>query len=388
MQRTIFTHIASLGTSSVKIKLMKEKVIMKWHGDCDRALEIIAANMKKGKVYLIGAGPGDIELMTLKAVRAIGMADVVLIDDLVNREVLDFARGNARVIDVGKRGGPRDTLAVWPGCGSGGQGRIPQAADYALDVRPARGHGPSPFWRSLGDVGRLAMLHWRSAPDGETGRALTSRNRALSEIMGPRARRCKSTPQEFIERRMIAEAKAGLTVARIKGGDPFVFGRGGEEMRALNAAGIEVEVVPGITAGIAAPAALGIPVTHRDFAHGVTLVTGHTKNSEAPNWRALAQSGTTLVIYMGIARLPMIVAELLAAGMPGQTPAAAIQDATLPQQRSVVADLRELPAAVADAGIRSPAIVVIGEVVKQAARRSGASDAFFADLVAPASASG
>jgi uroporphyrin-III C-methyltransferase len=146
-----------------------------------KVFELGVEMMMQGKVYLVGAGPGEVELLTLKAVRAIGEADVVLLDDLVNREVLRFARPQAKVIEVGKRGG------------------------------------------------------------------------------------CRSTPQAFIERLMVRFARAGKTVARVKGGDPFVFGRGGEEMAALRAQGIEVEIVSGITAGMGATAAMGIPVTHREI---------------------------------------------------------------------------------------------------------------------------
>ena len=234
--------------------------------------------MQDGKVYLIGAGPGDVELLTLKAVRALAAADVILLDDLVNRDILQFVRGDARVVEVGKRGG------------------------------------------------------------------------------------CRSTPQAFIERRMIQLAKDGHVVARVKGGDPFVFGRGGEEVATLRRAGIPVEVINGITTGIAAPAALGIPVTHRALTHGVTLVTGHTRDGSAPDWSALARSGTTLVIYMGMANLTSIASGLLAGGLSAQTPAAVIQNGTLPTQRSVTSTLARLVETVAAAGLASPAIVVIGAV--------------------------
>ena len=185
----------------------------------------------KGKVYLIGAGPGDPELVTLKAVRALSSADVVLIDALASRDILIHARHDARIVDVGKRGG------------------------------------------------------------------------------------CRSTPQRFIEKLMVRLARAGDTVARVKGGDPFVFGRGGEEMLALRAAGVDYEVVPGITAGIAAPAAIGVPVTHRGLVPGVTFVTGHAGAPE--DWAALARSGTTLVIYMGLAHVAAIAAQPRAAVTPG-----------------------------------------------------------------------
>lgn len=227
------------------------------------------------KVFLIGAGPGDPELLTLKAARALRLADVVLVDDLVGRGCLAHARSDARVVEVGKRGG------------------------------------------------------------------------------------CWSTPQAFIERLMILHARQGSVVARLKGGDPFVFGRGGEELGALVAAGIEVEIIPGITAGIAAPASLGIPVTHRSLSRGVTFVTGHTRDGAEPDWEALARGGTTLVIYMGLRRLAHIVDRLCAAGMPSGTPACLVENATLASQRSHLATLGTLSAD----GFQPPALIVIGAVV-------------------------
>lgn len=229
------------------------------------------------KVFLIGAGPGDPELITLKAIKALQAADVVLLDDLVNRELLRHA-SQARVIEVGKRGD------------------------------------------------------------------------------------CRSTPQRFINRLMLRLARQGRSVARLKGGDPFLFGRGGEEMLALRDAGIAVEVIAGITSGIAAPAAVGIPVTHRGLTHGVTFVTGHTQHGDSPNWAALAAGGTTLVIYMGMKNLAAIAHALLAAGMARNMPAAAIQHGTSHRQRHVVGTLEHLADLVAQQGLASPAIVVIGEV--------------------------
>ena len=251
-------------------------------------LTIAGTDCGRGKVWLIGAGPGDVELLTLMAVRALREADVALVDDLVNEEVLQFLRVGVRVIRVGKRG--------WKGqCGL-------------------------------------------------------------------------STSQVFIERQMILFARRGLTVARIKGGDPFVFGRGGEELQALEAAGIEVKVANGITAGIGVPAALGIPVTHRGLSHGVTLVTGHMREGgDAPDWHALARTGTTLVIYMGIANLAQIVAGLRNAGMAASTPLAVVQHGTLASQRSMITRLGDAVGAVAQAELGSPAIVVVGEVVRFAA---------------------
>ena len=235
------------------------------------------------RVTLIGAGPGDPELLTLKAARALGAADVVLVDDLVNRGCLAHARPSARIIEVGKRGG------------------------------------------------------------------------------------CKSTPQAFIEKLLIMYAKEGRNVVRLKGGDPFVFGRGGEEVEALRAQGIEVEIIPGITAGIAVPASLGIPVTHRELARGVTFVTGHTKDGREPNWDALARSGMTLVVYMGLTRLEQIASALVAAGLSGNTPACAIENGTLKTQRQVVGTLGGLHRQVMAKKLSSPAIVVIGDVVRFAA---------------------
>ncbi len=235
--------------------------------------------MSAGKVYLIGAGPGDVELLTLKAARVLGQADVLLLDDLVTREILRFVRPDAQVIDAGKRGGRQ------------------------------------------------------------------------------------STPQEAIHRQLVDFARRGKIVARVKGGDPFVFGRGAEETRFLAEAGVPFEVVSGITAGIAVPAAVGIPVSHRELARSVTFLTGHTCDHQSPNWRALTAIGGTLVIYMGIAKLQVIVTELLAAGLAPELPAAVIQHGTLPQQRAVVATLATLLASVRTQGIGSPAIIVVGDVV-------------------------
>jgi len=228
-----------------------------------------------GKAYLIGAGPGDPELMTLKAARVLGRADVVLVDELVNRGCLAHARCDAKVIEVGKRAG------------------------------------------------------------------------------------CKSTPQAFIEKLLVQYALRGMIVARLKGGDPFVFGRGGEELAALRAAGIEVEVIPGVTAGLGVPAALGIPVTHRDVARGVTFVTGHTRDGSEPDWAALARSGTTLVIYMGVRNFARIRHSLLQA-MDPRTPACIIENGTLKTQRQRIATLGTLSAQ----GFQGPAIIVVGEVVR------------------------
>ena len=229
-------------------------------------------------VTLIGAGPGDPELLTLKAARVLGAADVVLVDELVNRGCLAHVRAGAKVIEVGKRGG------------------------------------------------------------------------------------CKSTPQAFIEKLLILYAKEKKNVVRLKGGDPFIFGRGGEEVEALRAHGIEVEIIPGVTAGTAVPASLGIPVTHREFARGVTFVTGHTKDGTEPDWQALARTRTTLVIYMGLKGLTRILSSLRAAGMDAAIPACIIENGTLHNQRQRVATLGTL----SGDGFAGPALIVIGDVERLA----------------------
>jgi uroporphyrin-III C-methyltransferase len=240
---------------------------------------------KQGKVFLVGAGPGDPELLTIKAAKAIARADVLLVDDLVNPDILDHARFDARIVHVGKRGG------------------------------------------------------------------------------------CQSTPQEFIERLMISEARAGHCVVRLKGGDPFIFGRGGEEREHLQAAGIEVEVVNGISSGLAAPASLGIPLTHRDWSQGAIFVTGHGKTADAnPDWASLARLDMTLVIYMGVARCADIQAALIAGGKSAATPVAVIQAATSSSQAQLVTTLGDLPAALAASGLGSPSIIVIGDVVRCASQ--------------------
>lgn len=235
-----------------------------------------------GKVWLVGAGPGDPELLTLKAVRVLASADVVLVDDLVDPRILAHASPAARIVQVGKRGG------------------------------------------------------------------------------------CRSTPQAFIEKLMIRLARRGAVVVRLKGGDPFVFGRGGEEAESLKQAGIPCEVVNGITAGIAVPAAIGIPVTHRALAHGVTFITGHARDGGNPDWAALRAGGTTMVIYMGMKRVTSIVEGMIKAGYPADTPACAIQNGTLETQATVVSTLAALPRSIADAGLGSPGMLVIGDVVRLA----------------------
>lgn len=173
----------------------------------------------------------------------------------------------------------------------------------------------------------------------------------------------KATPQDFIQRLMLRYARQGRGVARLKGGDPLVFGRGGEELAFLQERGIPVEVVPGISAGLAVPATLGIPVTHRHYCHGVTLVTGHTWENGEPDWSSLAQTHTTLVIYMGLSRLSAICHGLLAGGLPPRTPAAVIAQGTWPGQRHVVATLGDLEVRVRAVDLPAPALIVVGTVV-------------------------
>jgi uroporphyrin-III C-methyltransferase len=230
-----------------------------------------------GKVWLVGAGPGDPELLTLKAVRALQQAQIVMIDDLVNHAVLEHCP-NARVISVGKRGG------------------------------------------------------------------------------------CRSTPQAFIHRLLLRYSRQGKCVVRLKGGDPCIFGRGSEEADWLQQFGIDVEMVNGITAGLAGATNCGIPLTLRGVSRGVTLVTAHTQDDSALNWAALAQGGTTLVVYMGVAKLSEIQDSLLAGGMRNDMPVAMIENASLPSQRECRSSLAQMQLDAAEFQLKSPAILVIGEV--------------------------
>lgn len=173
------------------------------------------------------------------------------------------------------------------------------------------------------------------------------------------------TPQQEINRLLVEHARAGRKVVRFKGGDAFVFGRGGEEVQACAAAGIGVRVIPGVSSAIAAPELAGIPVTHRGLSQGFTVVSAHV-GPDSPkstvNWRALATSGTTLVVLMGVRTLPEVCAVLLGHGLPAQTPAAVIENAGRPDARLIHSTLAELPAAAAAAAIVSPAVTVVGAV--------------------------
>ncbi|EJE49412.1 uroporphyrin-III C-methyltransferase [Acidovorax sp. CF316] len=237
-----------------------------------------------GSCTLVGAGPGDPELLTLKALKAIQAATVLLVDDLVSDAIVAYAAPTARIVHVGKRGG------------------------------------------------------------------------------------CKSTPQAFIEKLMLMAVNEGENVVRLKGGDPFIFGRGGEEVEHLRAAGVPVTVINGITAGLAGLTSLGVPLTHREHAHGVVFVTGHAKPGDAgTDWRQLAATARdaklTLVIYMGVSGAATIEQELLT-GLPAATPVAIIQHASLPQQRHAVTTLGELHATIGREGLASPSVIVVGDVVQ------------------------
>ena len=240
--------------------------------------------MNTGKVTLVGAGPGDPELLTLKALKAIQAATVLLVDDLVSPEVVAHASPSARIVHVGKRGG------------------------------------------------------------------------------------CRSTPQAFIEKLMLMAAREGEQVVRLKGGDPFIFGRGGEEVEHLRAAGVPVDIVNGITSGLAAATSLGVPLTHRDHAQGVLFVTGHARTeADAPDWKTLAmtarQARLTLVIYMGVSSAARIEQDLLA-GLPADTPVAIVQRASLPDQRHAVTTLGQLAATIERESLASPSVIVVGDVVR------------------------
>ena len=250
-------------------------------------------------VLLVGAGPGDPDLLTRKAVRAIRQATVILADDLVSPDCLRLARPACRVVHVGKRGG------------------------------------------------------------------------------------CVSTPQDFIQRLMVAEARRGERVVRLKGGDPGMFGRSGEEIAHLRAAGIDVEVIPGITAGVAAAAAAATPLTDREHCHGVAFVAGHTADAEGVDWAALARSRMTLVIYMGVAGVGTIRRGLLAGGLPPHTPALLLQSVGTAAQRRLDTRLGALEADLLASGLASPCVMLIGAAFEAAldlvcARQSGAPRRDFA----------
>lgn len=244
-----------------------------------------ARAMLPGMVYLVGAGPGDAELLTLRAARLLGEAEVIVYDRLVSKPILDLGRREAQRIHAGKE---RDKHT------------LSQSAINAL---------------------------------------------------------------------LIGLAREGKRVLRLKGGDPFLFGRGGEEIEALAAAGIDFEVVPGITAACGVAAYAGIPLTHRDYANSCLFVAGHLKGGNVDlDWDSLVHARRTLVVYMGLLGLPNLCRELAAHGLPESTPAAIVQHGTTARQRTIVGTLATLPALAQAARLAPPTLIIIGEVVRLHAR--------------------
>ena len=240
-------------------------------------------NSKKGKVYLVGAGPGDPGLLTIKGKECLSMADVIIYDYLANKTFLDYAGANAEMIYVGKTGG------------------------------------------------------------------------------------CHTMSQEEINDLIIKKAREGRTVVRLKGGDPYIFGRGGEEAQELFRAGIAFEVVPGITSAISVPAYAGIPLTHRDYTATVTFITGHEsplKEESNIAWDKVAASAGTLVFLMGVGNLPHITERLMQHGLSADTPVAIIRRGTVSEQKTITGDLKGIAGLADKSGMKPPAIIVVGEVVR------------------------
>ncbi len=239
------------------------------------------ASGRDGEVFLVGAGPGDPELLTLRALKLIERADVVLYDNLVSEAILDLIPPSVERIYVGKR-----------------------RANHALR-------------------------------------------------------------QEEINELLVAQARAGKRVLRLKGGDPFMFGRGGEEIDSLSANGIPFEVVPGITAALGVAAFAGIPLTHRDHAQACLFVTGHLKDGSMDlDWTALARPRQTVVVYMGLLCLPILCAKLIEHGQSPDLPAAVVQHGTAPTQRVVAGSLATLPDLAARADLHGPTLIIVGDVVR------------------------
>ncbi len=239
-----------------------------------------SSSRAKSSVVLLSAGPGDPELLTLKAAKALAAAEVLLLDDLVHPGIVELAP-QARIIRVGKRGG------------------------------------------------------------------------------------CRSTPQAFICRLMRRYASQGVRVVRVKGGDALLFGRAGEEIHFLRQAGIEVEIINGVSAGFAAAASLGMSLTHRDHCHGVTFVTAHTQDHGEPDWAALSATGTTLVIYMGMTRLQSLTTSLLR-HLPAHTPAAIVQSASLSNEDRLLTTLGQLLDKASESRLGSPGVILIGAALAEA----------------------
>ncbi|MBL8446402.1 MAG: uroporphyrinogen-III C-methyltransferase [Zoogloeaceae bacterium] len=240
---------------------------------------------RPGHVYLVGAGPGDPELLTLRALRLMEAADVAVYDNLIGPQILDLVAPSAQRIYVGKK-----------------------RADH-------------------------------------------------------------SVPQPEIGELLVSLAQTGLCVVRLKGGDPYIFGRGGEEAESLAAAGVPFEVVPGITAAAGVGAYSGIPLTHRAFAQSVVFTSAYLKDGALDlDWPALTRGGQTVVFYMGLSRLETLCEDLIRHGLPASTPAAVVRHGTLPDQQVVSGDLATLAAAVRAAGLQPPALVVVGDVVSLQSR--------------------
>ena len=238
------------------------------------------SKLQGGKVWLVGAGPGDPELLTLKAARLISQADAIVYDHLVGNGIMDLARGDARIVYAGK-----------------------ESSKHTM-------------------------------------------------------------PQEDINQLLVELAREGLSVVRLKGGDPFIFGRGGEELETLAASGIPFEVVPGVTAAAGCGAYSGFPLTHREHAQAVTFVTGHLQDDTVNlDWPALARPCHTVVFYMGIGAAREICRQMIDHGLPSTTPAAVVRNGTQADQRTLLATLGTLPQRIEESGIKPPALIIVGSVV-------------------------